>query len=274
MSEDTLIQWCDSTVNAAMGCDGCELWNPDKGIKHCYAGIMTEQYAGRKGWPQSFDSPTIFLGRIDKAEAWKDLTGTNRPRKPWLNRYPRLIFLNDMSDTFTKSLSKDWLADYLPCIANSKHIYMSLTKRAVQQRTFSMDFTIPDNLWLMTTITTQATMSRAEHLIRSLANTKILSIEPMLEKIILGAVVKELSGVIVGFESGEGCRKGNPDWMRYLRDECQNAGVTFFVKQMGGVRNHHGEMQDLPEDLRIRQMPEWTTLTEIETPEIRQAQLF
>ena len=27
MSKTTKIQWCDSTVNPTMGCDGCELWN-------------------------------------------------------------------------------------------------------------------------------------------------------------------------------------------------------------------------------------------------------
>ncbi|MFA6213470.1 MAG: DUF5131 family protein [Candidatus Obscuribacterales bacterium] len=272
MSETTLIQWCDSTLNLAMGCDGCELWNDTS--RHCYAGVMTEQYAGRKGWPQSFDKPTIFPERMDKAEAWKDLTGMNRLAKPWLNGYPRLIFLNDMSDTFTKSLPRDWLADYLPRISQSKHIYMSLTKRAAPQRAFSLTYPIPENLWLMTTITTQATMSRAEHLVKSEANIKILSIEPMLEKIVLGDVVKGLSGVIVGFESGEGCRAGNADWMRYLRDECQNAGVAYFVKQMGGVRNHHGEMCELPENLRIRELPRIEVAPKIEVQEVKQAAMF
>ena len=26
MSVKTKIQWCDSTVNPTMGCDGCEIW--------------------------------------------------------------------------------------------------------------------------------------------------------------------------------------------------------------------------------------------------------
>jgi protein gp37 len=272
--ENTKIQWCDDTLNLSAGCQGCELWNPSKGIKHCYAGTMTEKYAGKKGWPQSFDKPVIFPERIDKAEAWKDLTGMDRVTKPWLNGYPRLIFLNDMSDTFTKSLPKDWLSDYFPRISASKHIYMSLTKRAALQRAFSLTYTIPDNLWLMTTITTQSTMSRAEHLVKSKAKIKILSVEPMLEKIILGDVVKGLDGVIVGFESGEDCRAGNADWMRYLRDECQNAGVAYFVKQMGGVRNHHGEMYDLPDDLRIRQLPKFYIAPKERVLEDVQATLF
>jgi protein gp37 len=28
MSVTTKIQWCDSTCNPTMGCEGCELWNP------------------------------------------------------------------------------------------------------------------------------------------------------------------------------------------------------------------------------------------------------
>ena len=27
MSAKTKIQWCDSTANPTMGCDGCELWS-------------------------------------------------------------------------------------------------------------------------------------------------------------------------------------------------------------------------------------------------------
>lgn len=39
--------------------------------------------------------------------------------------------------------------------------------------------------------------------------------------------------VIVGGESGPNARPMHPDWVRYLRDRCTAAGVSFFFKQWG-----------------------------------------
>ena len=46
--------------------------------------------------------------------------------------------------------------------------------------------------------------------------------------------------VIVGGESGAGARPMAPEWARDLRDQSTNAGVAFFLKQLGGVRNKRG----------------------------------
>ena len=42
--------------------------------------------------------------------------------------------------------------------------------------------------------------------------------------------------VIVGGESGPGCREMNADWVRQIRDRCVLRNVPFFFKQWGGVR--------------------------------------
>jgi protein gp37 len=39
--------------------------------------------------------------------------------------------------------------------------------------------------------------------------------------------------VICGGETGHGARPMHPDWVRSLRDQCQDAGVNFFFKQWG-----------------------------------------
>jgi protein gp37 len=41
-----------------------------------------------------------------------------------------------------------------------------------------------------------------------------------------------LDWVIAGCESGPGARPAETDWFRSLRDQCQEAGVPFFLKQM------------------------------------------
>jgi hypothetical protein len=58
MPQHTPIPWCDSAVNLMMGCDVCEMWNPAVGVRACYAGVMTENRAGRPGWPESFGRPS------------------------------------------------------------------------------------------------------------------------------------------------------------------------------------------------------------------------
>ena len=43
-----------------------------------------------------------------------------------------------------------------------------------------------------------------------------------------------LDWIVVGGESGSSTRPMEPDWARFIRDQCQSAGVPFFFKQWGG----------------------------------------
>ena len=75
-------------------------------------------------------------------------------------------------------------------------------------------------------------LPRIEHLRRTPAAVRMLSIEPLLED--LGQL--DLAGigwVIVGGESGPGARPMNPDWVRPIRDQCTAAGTPLFFKQWG-----------------------------------------
>jgi protein gp37 len=61
---------------------------------------------------------------------------------------------------------------------------------------------------------------------------RFLSCEPL-----LGPLRLRLDGIhwlIAGGESGINHRPLSLDWVRELRDDCQNAGVPFFFKQVGG----------------------------------------
>lgn len=59
---------------------------------------------------------------------------------------------------------------------------------------------------------------------------------------------KGIDWAIVGGESGPQARPMHPDWARSLRDQCQAAGVSFFMKQMD-------KRQPIPGDLLIREFP-------------------
>lgn len=62
--------------------------------------------------------------------------------------------------------------------------------------------------------------------------------------------------LIVGGESGPGCRPMNIKWARDIRDDCKQFGVAFFMKQLGGHPDRQEDIDQFPEDLRIQEFPE------------------
>lgn len=254
MSIKTAIEWCDSSANPMMGCNGCELWNPR--IKTCYSGILTTKYAGGKGWPESFDKPKIFPVRFDMMVRWPSLVGKDRADKPWLNGLPRIVFLNDMGDTFTEDLPFDWMLPHIKKLANSEHIYMLLTKRPMRMKQFFVSLGyVPDNFRLGVSITSGTTTNRIVELLSIPAKHRFLSIEPLLEQIDIRNYLRMrkadyespmINQVIVGGESGPRKRPFDADWARVIRDDCKEFGVNFFMKQIN-------KKDPIPPDLLIRE---------------------
>lgn len=243
MGIHTDIEYSDSTLNLMMGCDGCELWNPAAGVKDCYAGVMTEHYGGRKGWPKTFDQPELFVERLNAALRWSDLTGKDRPDKPWLNGLPRIVFLNDMGDTFTESLPINWLAPLLPRIADSPHQYLLLTKRPDRMAKFSAGHPLPPNVWPGASVTSAKTVRRIGQLGGVCGGgPRWLSCEPLLGTVRFGhwpyyddefPNSRFVDWCVGGGASGATASPMHPNWARLLRDQCGSYGISFLWKQWG-----------------------------------------
>ncbi len=75
---------------------------------------------------------------------------------------------------------------------------------------------------------------RIDHLRRTGAKTKFLSLEPLLGPL-HKMNLKGINWAIVGGESGLGARPLDPAWVTDIRDQCLRAKVPFFFKQWGGV---------------------------------------
>jgi protein gp37 len=76
-------------------------------------------------------------------------------------------------------------------------------------------------------------LPRIERLRQTPASVRFLSVEPLLED--LGPInLAGIHWVIAGGESGAAARPMGADWVRSVRDQCQDAGVPFFFKQWGG----------------------------------------
>jgi protein gp37 len=78
-------------------------------------------------------------------------------------------------------------------------------------------------------------LDRIDHLRRTGAQVKFLSLEPLLGPL-RKLRLRGIGWVIVGGESGPGARPVDPAWVTDIRNQCVAAGVAFFFKQWGGVQ--------------------------------------
>jgi protein gp37 len=97
---------------------------------------------------------------------------------------------------------------------------------------------------------------------------KFASVEPLLEQINLRPYLQDIQWVIVGGESGNdyGAYRYRPckiEWIEDVVNQCREAVVPVFVKQLGTYLHHQmklshwygGNINEFPEQLKIRQFP-------------------
>ena len=231
MADRSKIEWTDATWNPVRGCT-----KVSPGCAHCYAETFAERFRGVPGSPfeQGFDLRTV----------------PHKLTEPFRWAAPRLIFVNSMSDLFHEGVSDAYIGAVIEVMAQADwHTYQVLTKRSARMQSlletkFRHAAELPHIWWGVSVENRRHGLLRIDHLRRTPARVRILSIEPLLED--LGRI--DLAGihwVIVGGESGPKARPVDPEWVRSLRDQCDAAGVPFFFKQWGGVRKgRHGRELD------------------------------
>jgi len=122
--------------------------------------------------------------------------------------------------------------------------------------------TPPENVWIGTSVEDQKRADlRIPQVMAIPAKIRFLSCEPLLESVDLGLTNDNyaphdtrdmIHQVIVGGESGSGCREFQADWARHIKNQCTEADVAFFMKQMGGTKKPFPE---IPEDIKIKEVP-------------------
>jgi protein gp37 len=176
---------------------------------------------------------------------------------------PKVIFTCSWSDWFHKD-ADPWRDEAWQIIKDTpQHTYQILTKRPGR----IVRHLPPDwgdgypNVWLGTSVA-----YRAWNLVRAVtARVLFLSCEPLLGPVDLTKVrINEdttvdlragFKWVIVGGESGSNARAMEIEWARSLRDQCHEAGVSFFLKQLGGFPNKRGHEEALLDGKRYTEMP-------------------
>jgi len=228
MSDKSAIEWTNATWNPVTGCT-----QVSPGCDHCYALTFAERFRGVPGHPyeQGFDLK-LWPDRLELPLKWKK---------------PRRIFVNSMSDLFHKDVPDDFIVDvFKTMISADQHIFQILTKRPsrlvntgltkkITQKIFNLTggTSWPIHIWLGVSIETSMYAWRADALRKIPASVRFISAEPLLGPLD-DICLEDIHWLISGGESGPGHRFCDPEWVRSLRDRCQQEGVAFFHKQWGG----------------------------------------
>jgi len=256
MGQDSKIEWTHHTFNPWWGCV-----KVSAGCTHCYADTFSKRY-GHDIW--GVDRPRRFFG--DKH--WAEPVKWNKEAEKVGER--RRVFCASMADVFEgrEDLSPHRWRLFNLIESTPDLDWLLLTKRPENMLNLLPTNWLIDprpNVWLGTTAENQEQAGkRIPELLATPAAIRFLSCEPLLGPVNLHEVTRDPFGgipgidwVIVGGESGHGARPMDEAWARDLRDQCKDAGVSFFMKQMGGKIDKRHDLEDLPEDLRIREFPQY-----------------
>jgi len=237
-------------------------------------------------------------------ETWNPTTTLHPDRleQPLHWRKPRRIFVDSMSDLFHEDVPFAYIDQVFGTMIKAHwHVFMILTKRP-ERALRCMEFFGPrmdggpvpvPNVWLGVSVEDQATADeRIPWLLKTTATGRWVSYEPALGPIDFRVVpipvhgprelaIRRLDWLLIGGEHGPRARPCDVRWIRSVVDQCRQAEVPCFVKQLGSrpveydgslgtiskynppdsmVMALHdpngGDPSEWPEDLRVRQYPE------------------
>ena len=219
MADRSGIEWTNATWNPVTGCTKIS-----PGCDNCYAERLAERFRNVHGHP--------FANGFDLQ------TRPDRLKQPLSWKKPKYIFVNSMSDLFHKEINKSFIDNVFDTMECAHwHVFQILTKRSSLMRDYINEryagTVCPKHIWLGTSVEDSLRKSRINHIAQTAAQVRFLSIEPLIGRI--GDLdLSNIEWVIVGGESGPRSRPMDADWVREIRDQCNEQQVPFFFKQWGG----------------------------------------
>src|SRR6266567_2906698 len=216
MANTSPIEWTDATWNPVTGCSKIS-----PGCKFCYAERLARrlQAMGLKNYQNGFEL-TLQPHMLEHPLHWK---------------HPRRVFVNSMSDLFHTDVPPSYISQVFDVMRRAHwHQYQVLTKRSERLLELNSKLRWQPQIWMGVSIENEDYLVRADHLRRTGAHIKFLSIEPLLGPL-HKLNLRGIQWVIVGGESGPGARTLDAAWVREIHDRCIHERVPFFFKQWGGV---------------------------------------
>ncbi len=209
------IEWTEATWNPVTGCDKIS-----PGCKHCYAEVMARRLQG--------------MGQPNYRNGFRLTLQPHMLERPLAWRRPQMIFVNSMSDLFHAAVPTEFIERVFDTIARAHwHTFQVLTKRAERLEELGATLRWPPNLWMGVSVERDDYTYRIDHLRRTPARTKFLSLEPLLGPL-PSLDLTGIDWVIVGGESGARAQPMDRSWVVDIQRCCRQARVPFFFKQWGG----------------------------------------
>ncbi len=243
----TKIEWAEKVWNPVTGCN-----KVSEGCRNCYA----ERYWHRFHKDVKFSQVQLHPGKLEEPLHW------NKPAR---------IFVDSMGDLFHKDVPLTYIVKVFAIMAIARwHTFIILTKRPERMCAWLSDENFPEyiakaqedicgqhgwcadtdfdwpllNVWLGVSVEDQKTADERIHwLLKTPVAVRIVSVEPMLEKINISPYLygnvgryygdhpNYLNWVICGCESGAGARPMKLSWAADLKHQCVFNDVPFFFKQ-------------------------------------------
>lgn len=252
MGKNTGIECSDHTWNPWIGCRPVST-----GCSKCYLFRDVVRYGHnptviRRAQPNTFKAPL----------RWHD---------------PATVYVCSWSDFFIHR-ADSWRAEAWDIIRRTPHLtYQILTKRPER-----ISWCLPSdwgrgypNVWLGVSVENQlAVESRVPMLLATPAQLHFIAYEPALEPIDLSPYLsaqakgeRTLDWVMCGGESGPDARPMNMEWVQSVRDQCIQANVPFFLKQLGGEKSRRGWDEAVLDGQLWHDMPTYTVIEPAKPPE-------
>jgi protein gp37 len=307
MAKITAIEWAEATWQPITG---CSVVSP--GCTNCYAmrlaGTRMKHHPSRAGLTQESKTGPVWNGTVRFNEQWLDQPlRWKKPRRifvcahgdlfhesvpdEWIDRVFAIMALAPQHTFLVLTKRPERMRAYGNSLGrHHESDRVSLAAKAMKvNRGFHWD--IGDIGWHLPNVhlgvsveDQQRADERIPYLLATPAAKRFILAEPLLGPIEISRWLGDspdetglsegagIEWVIVGGESGPGARPLNIDWARSLIDQCREAEVACFVKQLGanpwfGSRQYGpgsgryikdkkgGDWSQWPEDLRVREIP-------------------
>lgn len=290
------IEWTDITVNPiyirkADGSNGGH-WCSKKseGCAFCYSEEINQSgfFAFASHLPYTGSPPEGLFFDESIVQKWAKM------------RSPKKIFVCSMTDLFGEWVPREWQFKVFDAAANApKQTIQLVTKRPEIAKDAVIEWCalrcveqLPENIWMGVTVENQRCADdRIPLLLQTPAAVRFLSCEPLLEAIRLNLRdyipglgfdltrhqekhpdARRVNWCIVGGESGHNARPCDTNWIYSIVQQCKQADVPVFVKQLGSnpvyggdnlrselgiTTGKGGNIDEFPEDLRVREFPQF-----------------
>jgi protein gp37 len=246
MAKNSKIEWTDHTFNPWIGCQ-----KVSAGCRFCYAERdMTRKPRWANCWGPPETSERLKTKTWNNPIEWNKETEKTRVR-------PK-VFCASLADVFEPNpVVAKWRLELFELIAKTPNLdWLILTKRPKTMAIFFESNNVPDNVWLGVTTENQRTANtRIPILLQIPATVYWISAEPLLELIDFGIWLNRINWIIIGSESGPQRRPIQLEKAQNIVNQCQNASVSVFVKQLPIDGKVSKNLAEWPKQLRVREFP-------------------